>query len=183
MTTLTSLAGNGVKYPVADTRLTRVLGHFHCTDTMLNLYKCNRFSRDAPQKPFVCLFRAAFVAMMAARKEAFNVGPWMHWYLLYHLNPLTGQSKFGRNIAECNHADKPKTLAMRNTSIWQYISSKTLIVWPYQYTFLHKNCIVTAYLNPTDKIYKIVKYKSNIQKSQNQKLLKIYRIIKAQVKS
>ena len=61
---------------------------------------------------------------------------------------------------------------MRNTSIWQYISSKTLIVWPYQYTFLHKNCIVTAYLNPIDKIYKIVKYKSNIQKSQNQKLLK-----------
>ena len=90
---------------------------------------------------------------------------------------------FGRNIAEYIHADNQKTLAMRNTSIWQYISSETLIVWPYQYTFLHKNCIVTAYLNPSDKIYKIVKYNSNIQKSQNQKLLKIYRIIKAQVKS
>ena len=58
---------------------------------------------------------------------------------------------------------------MTNTSIWQYISSETLIIWPYQYTFLHKNCIVKAYLNPTDKIYKIIKYKSNIQQSQNLK--------------
>ena len=35
----------------------------------------------------------------------------------------------------------------------------SLIVWLYQYTFLHKNCIVTAYLNPLDKIYNIVKSK------------------------
>ena len=90
---------------------------------------------------------------------------------------------FGRNIAEYIHADNQKTLAMTNTSIWQYILSETLIIRPYQHIFLRKNCIVTAYLNPTDKIYKIVKYKSNIQKSQNQMLLKIYRIMKAQVKS
>ena len=38
LTTLTSLAGNGVKYPVADTRLTRVLGYFHCTDTIRLIY-------------------------------------------------------------------------------------------------------------------------------------------------
>ena len=80
-------------------------------------------------------------------------------------------------------ADNQKTLAIRNTSIWQYISSETLIGWPYQNTFLHKNCIVRAYLNLADKIYKIVKYKSNIQKCQNQKLLEIYKIIKVQVKS
>ena len=64
---------------------------------------------------------------------------------------------------------------MTNTSMLQYISSCSLIVWPYQYTFLHKNCIVTAYLNPSDKIYKIVKYKSNIQKSHNSKPKTIYK--------
>ena len=64
------------------------------------------------------------------------------------------------------HADNQKTLAMRATLIWQYILSETLIVWPYRYTFLHQNYIVTAYLNPIAKIYEIVKYKSNIQNSQ-----------------
>ena len=50
----------------------------------------------------------------------------------------------------------------------QYISS-SLIVWPYQYIFLHKNCIVTAYLNPSDKINKIVKYKVKHKKDSKSK--------------
>ena len=87
----------------------------------------------------------------------------------------------GRNIAEYIHADNQKTSDEKYIDLAIYFE-QMLIVWPYQYTFLHKNCIVTSYLNLTDKIYKIVKYKSNIQISQNQKLLKIYRILKAQVK-
>ena len=35
-------------------------------------------------------------------------------------------------------AEHQKNLEMTNTSMWQYISSCSLIVWPYQYTFLHK---------------------------------------------
>ena len=83
------------------------------------------------------------------------------------------------------NAENKKALTMTNTSMWKYISSCSLIVWPYKHTYLHENCIVTAYLYPSDKIYKIVKSKSNIQNSQNSKLkaIKNYRIIKAQVKS
>ena len=40
------------------------------------------------------------------------------------------------------------------------------MIWPYQFTFIHENCIVTACLKPSDKI---VRYKSNIQTSQNLK--------------
>ena len=65
---------------------------------------------------------------------------------------------------------------MKNTSMWQYISIRLLGVWPYQYTFLHKNCIITVYLDPSDKIYKIDKYNSNIQNSQYSKSETIKRL-------
>ena len=87
----------------------------------------------------------------------------MYWVLprILKKRPLKYNGFF--NICNLNQ----KTLAMITTSMWQYIPSYSLIFWPYQCTFLHKNCIVTAYLNPPDKIYKIAKYKSNTQDSQN----------------
>ena len=50
-----------------------------------------------------------------------------------------------------------------------YFVLKSLIILPYQYRFLHENCIVTDNSKPYDIFNKIVKYKSNIQQSQNLK--------------
>ena len=76
----------------------------------------------------------------------------------------------GRNIAEWNHVDTKISNDEAHTCVAIHIEHSRSSSDPTR-QFLHKGYTATAYLDPCDKIYKIVKCKPICQKIKTQKVL------------